>query len=252
VPTGEGFALDVDAILGALGERARILLLNSPNNPTGAIYDAPSLDRLAKALMQHNERRGRPILVVEDSPYRDLVHDGSAVPSMLSRYPHTLLVTSHSKDLGLAGERIGYLVVSARAFGRRELARAAAFCNRVLGFVNAPALMQRVLPRVLADPDARVDVEVYARRSKKMADGLRELGFAVPEPRAGFFLFPGLPERLRDAQGGDVALTDVLLSRRTIVVPGTAFGVPGHLRLSMATPDDAVDGALSAFSEICR
>jgi aspartate aminotransferase len=250
-PTTDGFALDVDAMVARLGERTQLVLLNSPNNPSGAVYTAENLDRLAHALRTAGESRARPIFVVEDSPYRDLTHDGQPVASMMSRYEHTIHITSHSKDLGLAGERIGYVVLSPRAAGRELLAQAFAFCNRVLGFVNAPALMQRVLPLVLDQPGGRVDVEVYARRCRRMAEGLRALGFAVLPPQAGFFLFPGLPPALRDPQGGDVALTERLLAERTIVVPGTAFGVPGHLRLSMAADDAAVDGALAAFERVC-
>ena len=194
----------------------------------------------------------RPIFVLEDSPYRDLAHDGRAIPSMMTRYEHTIHVTSHSKDLGLAGERIGYVVISPHAAGARLLARALAFCNRVLGFGNAPALMQRVLPLVLDHPDGRIDVGIYADRCRRMAAGLRRLGFDAPVPEAGFFLFPGLPPRLRDAAGGDVPLTERLLVERTIVVPGTAFGVPGHLRLSMTADDAAIDGALAAFERVCE
>ncbi len=250
-PTTPSFALDVDAIVARLGERTRIVLLNSPNNPSGAVYTAANLERLAHALRAANVGRARPIFVVEDSPYRDLTHDGSAVASMVPRYEHTIHVTSHSKDLGLAGERIGYIVLSPTAAGHELLARAFAFCNRVLGFVNAPALMQRMLPRVLDDPHGRVDVEIYARRCRRMAAGLGALGFSVLPPKAGFFLFPGLPAALRDPQGGDVALTERLLAERTIVVPGVAFGTPGHLRLSMAADDDSIEGALAAFERVC-
>ncbi|MEM9599207.1 MAG: pyridoxal phosphate-dependent aminotransferase [Acidobacteriota bacterium] len=250
-PSTATFALDVDAIVSRLTARTRLVLLNSPNNPSGAVYEAEDLNRLADALREANRGRPRPIFVVEDSPYRDLTHDGRAVPSMMPRYDHTVHLTSHSKDLGLAGERIGYIVLSPRAAGGELLARAFAFCNRTLGFVNAPALMQRALPRVLGQPGGRVDVEVYARRCRRMADGLTALGFAVRPPQAGFFVFPGLPDRLRDAEGGDVALTERLLAERTIVVPGTAFGIPGHLRLSMATDDDAIEGALAAFGRLC-
>jgi aspartate aminotransferase len=241
------FSLDLDAIERALGPRTRWLLLNSPNNPTGAVYGDDELEALTRLLADDARRRSRPVLVLEDAPYRDLVYDASAVPSMLGRWPHTVLVTSHSKDLGLAGERIGYLVVSPTAFGRDGLVRAAAYCTRVLGFVNAPALMQRVLPLVLSDPRGRVDVEVYARNCRRMAAGLRALGFGLPEPRAGFFLFPSLPDRFPD----DVALTEQLVAERTIVVPGTAFGVPGHLRMSLAVDDATVDGALAAFQRVC-
>ena len=251
VATGPEFALDVDKIAAVIDEdpaHARILLLNSPNNPTGAIYDADSLDRLAAMLSERE--LPRPLWVIEDSPYRDILHrDDIEVPSMLGRWQNTVLVTSHSKDLGLAGERIGYLVISPTARGRELLHRAVAFCNRTLGFVNAPALMQRVLPKVLDQPGGRVEVRVYADNCRKMAEGLRALGFSLPEPQAGFFLFPRLPEALIEA--GDVALTDRLREQRTLVVPGVAFGVPGHLRLAMCVDPPVVEGALNAFRAVC-
>ncbi len=260
VACGPGFSLDIEAIARALAdqpERNRVLLLNSPNNPTGAIYDAATLDALAAMLHDQGlATRRRPLWVIEDSPYRDLVHDRSAsaaVPSLLGRWPDTVMVTSHSKDLGLAGERIGYLVISPQARGRELLRRAVGYSTRTLGFVNAPALMQRALPKVLDQPQGRVDVEVYARHCQTMAAGLRELGFELPEPRAGFFLFPRLPEHLRRPMGpndpaGGVALSDRLrLGHRTLVVPGTAFGMPGYLRLSMCVEANVVLGALDAF-----
>ncbi len=251
VPSSPGFSLDLAAIDRAIGPRTRWLLLNSPNNPTGVIYDGAELDALARLLARANGGRGRAIAVIEDAPYRDLVYDGSTVPSMLTRYPDTVLVTSHSKDLGLAGERIGYLLISPQLADREGLTRAAAYCTRVLGFVNAPALMQRVLPKVLADPEGRVDVSVYANKCRRMAGALTELGFELPPPRAGFFLFPGLPERLRTEGGGDVELTERLVAERTIVVPGIAFGAPGYLRMSLATDDATIDGAIAAFCRVC-
>jgi aspartate aminotransferase len=248
----EDFSLNVGAIADAITPQTRVLLLNSPNNPTGAIYEASELAELAEAIRSRTASHPRPLYVIEDSPYRDVVFDPSAaVPSMLTHYDQTIFVTSHSKDLGLAGERIGYLLISPRAKGRDLLRRATGFCNRVLGFVNAPALMQRALPRVLGRPDGRVDVDVYAANCRKMAAGIRELGFHIPEPKAGFFLFPRLPEQLTDDEGGDIALTERLRAERTIVVPGTAFGVPGHLRLSMCVDPPVVDGALAAFRKVC-
>jgi len=263
IASAAGFDLDVEAIARALTdhpepERNRVLLLNSPNNPTGAIYASASLDALAAMLHERASARARPLWVIEDSPYRDLVHDRSFdVPSLLGRWPNTVMVTSHSKDLGLAGERIGYMVISPEARGRELLRRALSYSTRTLGFVNAPALMQRALPKVLGQPQGRVDVEVYARHSRTMADGLRELGFELPEPKAGFFLFPRLPDRLRRSgasndPGGGVALSDRLrLDHRTLVVPGTAFGMPGYLRLSMCVGEDVVQGALDAFRAAC-
>ncbi len=246
------FGLDAWAIVDAISSRTRWVLLNSPNNPTGAIYKSGELDALADALVLANRGRGVPILVVEDAPYRDLTFEGVGVPSLLGRYANTVLVTSHSKDLGLAGERIGYMLRAPTLFGREMLERAAAYCTRVLGFVNAPALMQRMLPKVLAGGGARVDVAVYARNCRRVAAHLRGLGFGVPTPEAGFFLFPALPERLRGDDGGDVTLTERLVRERTVVVPGTAFGAPGYLRLSLATDSATIDGALAAFDRVCR
>ncbi|KIG14726.1 Biosynthetic Aromatic amino acid aminotransferase alpha [Enhygromyxa salina] len=256
VATNPDFSLDLGTIAAAIAQdpdSARILLINSPNNPTGTIYSAAALDELAAMLGKL--QLPRPLWVIEDSPYRDLVHDQTAasVPSMLGRWPNTVLVTSHSKDLGLAGERIGYLVINPEARGRELLHRAVAFCNRTLGFVNAPALMQRVLPKVLGQPGGRVEVQVYAENCHKMAAGLRELGFEQPTPQAGFFLFPRLPASLRASlgEGGDVTLTHRLREQRALVVPGVAFGVPDHLRLAMCVDPPVVDGALNAFRAVC-
>ncbi len=249
VPTGTDFALDVAQMERALGPRSRVVLLNSPNNPTGVIYDAASLDALAEVLRAHAAKLGRPIWVIEDNPYRDLTFDGALPPSMLNRFDETLFLTSHSKDLGLAGERIGYMAISPHAHERELVTRAFSFCNRVLGFVNAPALFQRALPKTLASPQGRVNVSVYAENCRVLAATFRELGFTLPEPRAGFFLFPRLPPHFQDA--GDVALTERLLVERTLVVPGSAFGVPGHLRVSVATDAVTIAGSARALRRVC-
>lgn len=256
VPAGPGFALDVAAMLAAVGPKTRVVLLNSPNNPSGAVYSAESLRALAQGLSRAAEGRERPIFVLEDSPYRDLIYDDDRVPSMLEHYSRTVFATSHSKDLGLAGERIGYLLVSPRAEGRSSLSRALSFSNRTLGFVNAPALMQRSLIGVLDHPQGRVDVSVYAENSRRMANALLELGFEIEPPRAGFFLFPRLPRPMRRGEppddGGDVALTNALRDDRTVVVPGTAFGCPGYLRLAMCVAREDVTRAIESFQRVCR
>ena len=251
VPTGPDFALDVGRVTEAVTDRTRIVLLNSPNNPTGAVYDGASLAALGTQLRALRPR-GRRILVVEDTPYRDVVHDGSHVSSMLEHYEETVMITSHSKDLGLAGERIGYLIISPRAYGRVALRRATSFCNRVLGFVNAPALMQRALPGVLGASDGTVDVGIYASNCARMAASLRALGFGLTDPKAGFFLFPRLPASLCTEEGGDVPLTERLREARCVVVPGIAFGQPNYLRLSMCVEPSTVAGAIEAFERVCR
>ena len=252
VPTASDFSLDVPAIERAVTARTRVVLLNSPNNPAGAVYSAAQLEALAAALRRASAGRGRPIYLVEDSPYRDLVYDGTPAPSALPYYPDALHVTSYSKDLGLAGERIGQVVCSPQAADRLLLQQAMPVANRVLGFVNAPALMQRALPLVLDAPDGRADVSEYAKNAGALASGLGSLGFAIVPPRGGMFLFPRVPQPWIDAfgEGADRAFAEQLAKHRTLVVPGTAFGRPGHLRIALCVTPAEVDGALGAFRKV--
>lgn len=249
VPSGPNFSLDVDALLkAAASPQARVIMLNSPNNPTGAIYSEAELESLAQGLKSLAAKRDRPLYVIEDSPYRDLVFDGESAPSILGRYDDVIFLSSHSKDIGLAGERIGYALVAPTCSGRELLHHALPFFNRTLGFVNAPALMQRSLPLVLSHPEGRVDVSIYANNCKKMAAALSELGYELAAPRAGFFLFPRIPAAWRaKGEEGDALLTQALAAHRVIAVPGRAFGAPGYLRISMCVDPDLVDGAIEAF-----
>lgn len=248
-PTTERFELDVDALMHRLGPRTRLLVLNSPNNPSGAVYDDASLAALARRLAALDAPR---LVVVEDTPYRSLMHDGSHPPALFGRYRNTLLVCSHSKDLGLAGERIGYVLNTAELPDRSAFHRALEYWQRTLGFVNAPALMQRSLS-VLSDEAVCVDVTVYARRCASFARGLRELGFWVPEPRAGFFLFAKLPASFEGeaGQSRDVSLCAELAQLGCLVVPGVAFGRPDYVRIALCADDDTSAGALAAFRRVC-
>jgi aspartate aminotransferase len=244
------FSLDVPAIERAISGRTRVLLLNSPNNPAGAVYTDAQLAELARAL--ERAKPSRPIYVVEDSPYRDLVYDGTPAPSILGHYADTIHVTSYSKDLGLAGERIGQIVCSPRATDRASIRGAVPVAIRVLGFVNAPALMQRALPLVLDAPDGRADVSEYARNAVALASGLAPLGFEVVPPRGGMFLFPRVPRPWIDAFGdrADRAYVDRLAKERTLAVAGAAFGCPGHIRLALCVTPADIEGALRAFGRV--
>ncbi|MGC4064049.1 MAG: aminotransferase class I/II-fold pyridoxal phosphate-dependent enzyme [Polyangiaceae bacterium] len=253
VPTREDFTLDVDAILSRITDRTKIVLLNSPNNPTGAVYDVKSLESLAEGLRQR--ALGRPLYVIEDAPYRNLMYNGSTAPSMLGRYANTMLVTSHSKDLALPGERIGYLMVSPECEERNELNRAFEYWNRVLGFVNAPALMQRTLVAVLGQPGGSVDPLIYARKSERMSAALTSLGFTLPEIRAGFFLFPKLPMALpltpEPGSSRDVKFCQLLAAQGCLAVPGIAFGGEDHIRLALCVDDETLTGAIEVFRKVC-
>lgn len=238
VPTGEDFELDPPALAEAIDDRTRIVLVNSPNNPTGRVYRAATIDGLVAVLRAANRSRARPIILVSDEPYRRLVYDGTEVPSLLDRYEFTILVASFSKDLGLAGERIGYLVVHPELPDAPAVLSALVFCLRTLGFVNAPALMQLVVAEAL---EASVDVEAYRRNRDLLYGGLVGIGYQVVKPEGAFFLFPRSP--IPD----DIEFVRRLQREGILAVPGTGFGRPGHFRLSYAVGPDVISRALPHF-----
>jgi len=237
VPTTPDFDLDLNAFEDALNENTRIVLINSPNNPTGRVYSAETLKQLGELM----ERKAPEATLVSDEPYRQIVYEGHEVASVLAVTPRSVVATSFSKDLGLAGERIGYLAVHPDHPDREGLLAAAVFVNRTLGFVNAPALMQRVIARL---DEVTVDLEVYAERRSVFLEGLREAGYECVTPEGAFYLFPRSP--LED----DVAFVQALLEERILVVPGTGFGQPGYVRLSYAVPTETIRRALPGFKRV--
>jgi aspartate aminotransferase len=239
--TDEAFQIDLEALARVVGARTRAVLINSPNNPTGVVYPEARLRALADFLRQASARWGRPIFLLSDEPYRNVVFDGNTVPWLPPLYEHTLLLTSYSKDLGLAGERIGYVAVSPRAAEAGLVGDALVMANRILGFVNAPALIQRVLPRVRG---ARVDVAYYQRMRDRLLAPLREMGYQVVTPGGAFYLFPKSP--LAD----DVAFVRAAQAERLLLVPGSGFGRAGHFRVSLAVTADAIDRALPVFQRV--
>ncbi|MFN0059445.1 MAG: pyridoxal phosphate-dependent aminotransferase [Planctomycetota bacterium] len=241
VPTTSDFGLDVDAIEQAITERTRAIIVNSPNNPTGRIYRHNELAKLAAALETANERYGRPIYLIADEPYRKIVYEDCVCPEVPPLYDHTIVVTSHSKDLGLAGERIGMLVVSPRAADATEIVDACTFANRTLGFVNAPSLFQLAV----ADcQDVTVDVATYQARRDLLVTHLSSLGFDVPVPGGAFYLFPRSPEP------DEIAFTRRLLHRRILVVPSCGFGCSGHVRISYAVDTKTIERSLPIWTEV--
>ena len=242
-PTDAHFQLDLEALAGVVNERTRAVLINSPNNPTGAVYPAASLQALADFLRDASARFGRPIVLISDEPYRKLVFDGTDVPWLPPLYPHTLVLTSYSKDLGLAGERVGYVAVSPQMAEYALFCEALVLANRILGFVNAPALIQRVLPLV---PGATVQVEYYQQQRDRMMKPLREMGYEMETPGGGFYLFPKSP--IED----DVAFVRAAQEERLLLVPGSGFAGPGYFRISLAVSEDIVTRSLPLFEKVLR
>ena len=238
VPTRPDFTLDIDALSSAVTERTKAILINSPNNPTGQIYSEESLLALGRLLTQKCQAFGRTIYLISDEPYRKVVYDGVRVPSIFACYRESILATSYSKDLSIPGERIGYAAVHPQASYRQDLIGGMALTNRILGFVNAPALMQRAVALVQG---ATVDISAYARKRSLLCDGLADCGYAFVRPPGAFYLFPQAP--IPD----DVAFVKALQEELILAVPGSGFGAAGYFRLSYAVPDSTIEKSLAGF-----
>ena len=243
VPTRADFTLDLEAMAQAITEKTKIVLINSPNNPTGQIYDEASLSALGRLLVDRGKALGRTIYLVSDEPYRKIVYDGTTVPSIFGACPNSIIATSYSKDLSIPGERLGYIAVNPALDDRKNLLAALALTNRILGFVNAPALMQRVVARLQG---ASVDVSEYDRKRKLLCKGLAEYGYDFVTPPGAFYLFPKSP--IPD----DVAFVQTLQEELILVVPGSGFGGPGHFRISYCVDDKTITGAMPGFERAIR
>jgi aspartate aminotransferase len=237
--TDEQFRLDPNRVERLLSPRTRAIIINSPNNPTGQVYEAAALKELGQLLAHHRGRHGRPVYLVADEPYRRLVYDGVSLPSIFGAYPDTLLATSFSKDLSIPGERLGYAAVSPRAAGRGELYAGMVLANRILGFVNAPALMQRVVARLT---EVAVDIGPYARRRDRLCELLGDAGYRFVKPGGAFYLFPEAPG------GDDLAFVARLKEENVLAVPGRGFGRPGYFRLAFCVPEATIENAAPGFA----
>jgi aspartate aminotransferase len=239
VETDENFEIDLYRLGEALSPRTRAVIINSPNNPTGQMYDAATLKELGRFLAHHAGRHGRPVYLVADEPYRHIVYDGAEVPSVFAAYPNTLLVTSFSKDLSIPGERLGYIAVSPKATGRGELEGAMVLANRILGFVNAPALMQRLVAPLT---EVTLDITPYARRRDLLCDLLAGAGYKFIKPKGAFYLFPQAPG------GDDLSFVAALKEENILTVPGRGFGRPGYFRLAFCVPEQTIQAAAPGFA----
>jgi aspartate aminotransferase len=239
VPSASTFDLDVAAVERALTPKTRAVLINSPNNPTGVVYDRKSLQQLAAVLARQTEKNKRPVYLVSDEPYRFLVYDGASVPPVLPLYPYTVAVSSFSKSLSLAGERVGYLVASPMMPEVQELIGGVVLTNRILGFVNAPAIGQRLVEETLGH---QVDVAVYRDRRDAMATVLRNAGIEFTMPKGAFYFFPKVPGKV-----DDVAFCRLLQEQRVLAVPGRGFGLPGYFRLTFCVDRAIIDRSADSF-----
>ncbi|WP_031516239.1 pyridoxal phosphate-dependent aminotransferase [Desulfofalx alkaliphila] len=242
ISTDENFMPDMEAIRAAINEKTRAIIINSPNNPSGVVYPAETLEELNKLVNEKSKELGRPIYVISDEPYSKIVYDVE-VPSVLKHIKNSILVTSHSKDLALAGERIGYIAVNPGIEKADLLMEALVFSNRTLGFVNAPALMQRLIVGLQRES---VDIEEYRRKRDLLYNHLVELGFEMVKPQGAFYLFPKSP--LAD----DVEFAGLALKHNILVVPGTGFGKPGYFRLAYCIDSKVIENSLPAWTALAE
>ncbi len=238
VSTREDFTLDLEAVEAAINNRTKVVLINSPNNPTGQIYDDRSLAKLGELLTGYSKKLGRTLYLVSDEPYRKIVYDGIQVPSILGAYENSILTTSYSKDISLSGERLGYLVVHPEADQAEALISGMILANRILGFVNAPALMQRVVRHIQG---ACVDVAIYQGRRDLLCQGLADAGYEFIRPQGAFYLFPKSP--IAD----DVAFVRLLQEENVLVVPGSGFGGPGYFRICYCVDEKIIQKSIPSF-----
>jgi len=241
VPTREDFSLDLTAIEAAINKNTKAVLINSPNNPTGRVYDVASLEGLAAVMRRKSGDYGRTIYLVSDEPYRDIVYDGVQVPGVMKLYGHSILVFSYSKSLSLSGERIGYIAVHPECEDAADLMGGLVLCNRMLGFVNAPALMQRVIARLQG---VNVDAGIYKRKRDLLCEGLASVGYEVSKPEGAFYLFQKTP--IAD----DVAFVRALQEERILAVPGSGFGGPGFIRIAYCVDDATIKNAMAGFGRV--
>ena len=239
----ETFQLDISAIEQAIGPKTRAIIVNSPNNTTGVIYPRQALEELGRMLAAKEQEVGHPIYVISDEPYARIAYDGEEVPSIFSCVRNSVVVTSHSKDLALPGERIGYLAACPDMVNVDLFMEGAIFCNRVLGFVNAPALMQRLVAKLQHES---VDVGEYKKIRDLLYERLTSLGFSMVKPGGAFYLFPKSP--LAD----DVAFVQQAQKHNILLVPGSGFGAPGYFRIAYCVDEEMIKRSFTAWESLAK
>jgi aspartate aminotransferase len=240
VDTKDDFHLDIDKIKAAITKKTKAILINSPHNPTGVVYNEEELGELA-ALLRERSQKGQRIYIIADEAYRKIIYNGTRLPNLANLYEDTVTVTCHSKDLGLAGERIGYIAMSPHIKNVRSLIDATIFANRILGFINAPAIMQRVVAKFQRNS---VDIMDYQKKRDAIYNVLVESGFEVVKPLGAFYIFPKSP--IPD----DVQFVKTMLQHHILTVPGVGFGKPGYFRIAYCVDLAVIERSRPFFQEV--
>ena len=243
VRTDQKFLPDLTDLESKIGPSTRALILNSPNNPTGTVYSEETIRGIAAVLEKKQRELSRTLFIFSDEPYRDLVYDGAQVPFLTKFYPNTIVSYSFSKSLSLPGERIGYLVIPEEMEEARLVFDTASNANRILGFVNAPSLIQRAIGECI---DAKVDIAYYDRNRQALFDLVTGLGFSCHKPQGAFYLF------MKSPLDDDKAFIETAKKYNILMVSGGAFGMPGYVRLAYCVSYETILNARPAFEKLAE
>ena len=235
------FQPNIETMTEMITEKTRAVIINSPNNPTGVVYSEETLKKMAAVLSEKSKEIGHEIYIISDEPYRELAYDGIAVPYVTKYYRNTVVGYSWSKSLSLPGERIGYLVIPSELDDFENAIQAANIANRVLGYVNAPTLIQRVAARCI---DCTTDIEAYDKNRKALYDGLTELGYECIFPEGAFYLFVKSPVE------DDTEFCAMAKKHNILVVPGKSFACPGYVRIAYCVSYDTIVNSMPAFEAV--
>ena len=239
-PNAPTFQPDSAALKAAITEKTKAVIINSPNNPTGVIYSAETIKALAAVLEAKEQEFGHPIFILSDEPYRELAYDGASVPWLPKYYRNTIVGYSWSKSLSLPGERIGYLAIPSEVTDFELVFSAASISNRILGFVNAPSLMQRAVMKCLEES---TDIAAYDANRKLLYSGLKDLGFTCAQPQGTFYLWMKTP-------CDDKQFSQLAKKYNILVVPGTSFACPGYVRIAYCVGEGTIRGSMAGFKKL--
>ena len=242
-PDTSTFQPNLEEFKSKINEKTKAVIVNNPHNPTGVVYSEDTIKKLAAILEEKEKEVGHPIYLISDEPYRELAYDGVEVPYLTKYYKDTIVGYSYSKSLSLPGERIGYVVIPDELDGSDEVIQAATIANRILGSVNAPSLIQKVVGRCV---DAAVNVEYYDRNRKTLYEGLTKLGFECVKPQGAFYLFVKSPTK------DEKEFVEAAKKYNILVVAGSSFACPGYVRLSYCVSYESIQNSLPEFAKLAK